>query len=160
MGIDFSHIASQIIAFLVMLWILSRYGWKPVLQLLDERHAKIKAEFDEIAQQKNEVNQLIGEYKQKLQGIDATARQKIQEAISSGQKIAVEIQADCQRQAKEILAQAQTEVGEEILKARSQLKNDVINMALKISERILKEKLDEQGHMKLIADVVKEAELK
>lgn len=160
MGIDFSHIASQIIAFLVMLWILNRYGWKPILRTLDERKATIQSEFDLIAQRKNDVDRLIGEYQHKLSEIDEEARRKIQEAVSLGQKIAMEIQDETHHKTKEILNHARADVGEEIVKARKQLKNEVVNMAVDIAEKILKERLDEQEHKKMIADIVKEAELK
>ena len=100
------------------------------------------------------------EYNQKLREIEAEARHQIQEAVMQGRKIALEIQEETQANAKAIIFKAKEEINHEIDKAKNQFKNDVVNMALTIAEKILEEKLDESEHEKLIAEFVKEAELK
>ncbi len=160
MDIEISQILTQIVAFLIMLWILKRYGWKPLLDLLEERRKKIESEFDAIALQKEEANKLNEVYKEKLREIESEARHKIQEAVVHGQKIADEMQAEIQANAKEVMLKAKAEVKEEISRAKNQLKNDLINMSVNIAEKILREKLDEPYHKKLIEEFVKEAELK
>lgn len=52
LDLDLGQIIVQIIGFLAMLWILKRYGWKPLLDLLDARRQKIQSEFDSIEEKK------------------------------------------------------------------------------------------------------------
>lgn len=160
MKIDISQVLLQMVAFLLMLWILKKFGWKPLLDLLKERREKIQSEFDSIAEQKMQVSLLTDEYREKLKGIDAEARRKIQEAVLEGQKIAVNIQQETQAHANEIIEKAKEEVNREVANARTQLKNDVVEIAVSVAEKILKEKIDSSKHTKLIAEFVEEAELK
>jgi F-type H+-transporting ATPase subunit b len=148
------------IAFLLMVWILKKFGWKPLLDLLRERREKIQAEFDSIDEQKKQVGALADEYQEKLKGIDAEARQKIQEAVLEGHKIAVGIQQKTQANANEIIQKAKEEVNREIANARTQLKNDMVGIAVAAAEKILQEKIDASKHTKLISEFVEEAELK
>ena len=160
MKLEISQVLLQMVAFLIMLWILKKFGWKPLLDLLNERRQKIQAEFDSIDEQKKQVSDLADEYHEKLKGIDAEARRKIQEAVLEGQKIAVGIQQETQANAKEIIEKAKEEVSREIANARTHLKNDIVDLAVAAAEKILKEKIDASKHTKLISEFVEEAELK
>lgn len=160
MNIDIAQVVLQMVAFLLMLWILKKFGWKPLLDLLQERRQKIQAEFDSIDEQKKQVSWLADEYHEKLKGIETEARHKIQEAVLQGRQIAMEIQQETQANAKEIIDKAKEEVNREVANARTQLKNDLVVMAVATAEKILHEKIDGSMHKKLIAEFVEEAELK
>lgn len=160
LDLNVSQIIIQIIAFLVMFWVMKRYGWQPLLDVLEARQKKIKEEFDSIAAQKEDVKKLAVQYEDKLREINADARKKIQEAINEGHKISVKIQEDAQTNAKAILDKAQLEIAGEISNAKNQLKNDVVDLVVKTTEKILQKKLDEPNQQKLIADFIEEAQLK
>jgi F-type H+-transporting ATPase subunit b len=160
MNLEIGQILTQIVAFVIVLWILKKFAWKPLLSVLEERKKKIKSEFDSIEEQKKKIQTLTDEYNEKLKGIEAEARVKIQEAVKDGRKISQEIQAEARSQAKEILNKTKDEVEREIAKAKIQLKNDMVNMVIAATEKIIKEKLDAEQHKKLIADFVEQAEFK
>ena len=160
LNLDASTILIQIIAFLVMLWIMKRYGWQPILDTLEARRKKIQEGFDSIAAQKEEVKQLAIQYEEKLKGIEADARKKIQEAVAEGYKISIEIQEDAQANAKELLKKAKLELEGEVANAKNQLKNDLVNLVVNTTEKILQENLDASSQKKLIGKFVEEAELK
>src|SRR4051794_40652995 len=113
MDLDTKQIISQIIAFLIMLWILKRFAWKPLLQIMEERRQHIKAEFEAIDQQKLDIKKLQAEYAATLKGIDAEARARLQEGVNEGRKIAQEIQQSARLQSQEIIKKAHDEINEE-----------------------------------------------
>lgn len=156
MNLDVSQIIAQIIAFLITLWVLKRYGWKPLLGMLQERQAKIKSEFDAIAAEHEKAKQTMQTYENKLNEIEMKARHIIRDATAEGQKIAIELQGEAQSEAREILAQAKVEINDQIHKASLRLKDDVVQMVIKVTEKFLQEKLDDADHKKLIADIVEE----
>lgn len=160
MNLELGQILTQILAFLIMYWVLKRYGWGPLLSILDERQQKIKDEFNEIEDKKKQEQKLIDEYQQKIREIDAEARHKLQESIAQGQKIALEIQSETQEKAKQILTKAEEEASREIHQAKVQLKNDMVKMVIAVTEKVLQQKLDPQTQRKLIEDFVQEAEAK
>lgn len=160
MNLEISQVLTQIVAFLIMVWILKKFAWKPITDLLDERKQLIQSEFDSIDQQKKKVEMLTEEYQGKLRGIEAESRKHIQEAIVKGRELAHEIEQDTRAKAVIILNKAQAEVQKEISEAKEQLKKDVINLSMNAVEKIIHEKLDPQKDQKLIEDSLKKAEFK
>lgn len=154
MKIEIGQVISQIIAFLIMLWVLKRYAWKPLLGVMEERRNKIKSDFASIDKQKTELDELIQYYKEKLAEIDEEADAKINKAIKKGHEHAQTIHDEAQRQAKLIIAKAQVDLGKEVVKAKQQLKNELINMTLMATEKMLDENLDREKQKKLILNLV------
>jgi len=160
MNVEIGQVLTQIVAFLIVVWVLKKFAWKPLLSVMEERKNKIRAEFDSIEEQKKNIQTLTDNYNEKLKDIEAEARFKIQEAVNDGRRISQEIQAEARNQAKEILTKAQAEVEREIAKAKIQLKNDLVNMTIAATQKIIQERLDGDKHKKLIADFVEQAEFK
>jgi F-type H+-transporting ATPase subunit b len=160
MSLDISQIISQIVAFLIMLWVLKKFGWKPLMNLLEERKKLIQAEFESIAAQKDEVKKQENEYREKIRKIDEESRSKIQEAVAEGRKLAKEIQDNAQENAKSIISKAKAEVDDEIAHARIQLKDEIVDIAIAVAEKILDQRLDSATQKKLIVDFVEEAKIK
>ncbi|MCI0595015.1 MAG: F0F1 ATP synthase subunit B, partial [candidate division Zixibacteria bacterium] len=139
-----------IVGFLIVLWVLKRFAWKPILSLLEERRQKIKSEFEAAALRKEEANQLLASYEAKLKEIDAAARAKITEAVSEAQKIAAEIKEEARQEGRELVVRSQAEIAREIAKAKVQLKEDMVAISLTATEKIISQKLDEPGHRRLV----------
>lgn len=159
MNLEASQVIIQIFGFLIMLWVLKKFGWKPVLKMLNDRKEKIQSEFDNIAMQKEEIKKITETYEMKLKGIETEARHKIQEGITKGRLIAAKIQDEALINAREIAAKSRTDIEKELDKARNQLKGDLVKMTIAISEKIIREKLDDATHKKLITEFIEGAKL-
>lgn len=157
LNIEISQIIIQIIAFLIMLWVMKKFGWKPLLDTLDERKNKIRSEFDSIALEHAKAKELNAMYEEKLKEIDKDARNKIQEAIAEGRAISSEIQKNAQNEAKIMLATAKLEMEGEIEKAKAHLKADMVNIIIEVTKKVMKENLTSDDQSKLIAQFVEEA---
>ncbi|OGW42099.1 MAG: ATP synthase F0 subunit B [Nitrospirae bacterium RBG_16_43_11] len=157
MNLEIQQILTQAIGFLVLLFILKKIAWKPLLSLLDERREKIISEFQSIERTKSELSRLEQEYKARLAEIDAQARQKIQEAITEGQKIAVDVQEKAREEAKNILNKAKDNIDLEIAKARVELRNQVVSLAIGAAEKVIKAELSDERHKRLVNEFIDEA---
>lgn len=159
MNVDFSQIITQIFAFMIMYWVLKKYGWIPLMRLLDDRKAFIKSEFDTIQAEKENAVSLSEEYEEKLRGIEAEARIRIQEVIKQGKVIADEMRENAQKDAKNILSQTKKEIDREFNIAKNQLKEDVVGLVMMATEKVLDIKMDKEHDKKLVEDFVKGADL-
>jgi len=157
LNLEIQQILTQAIGFLVLLFILKKIAWKPLLSLLDERREKISSEFRNIEQTKSELSRLEQDYKARLAEIEAQARQKIQEAIAEGQRIAVEVQEKAREEGKNILNKAKDNIELEIAKARVELRNQVASLAIRAAEKVIKEELTEERHKRLVTEFIDEA---
>ncbi|MBN1504280.1 MAG: F0F1 ATP synthase subunit B [Candidatus Eisenbacteria bacterium] len=158
MELDYGQIVAQIIGFLVVLWIMNRFAWKPFLKILDDRKARIQTDLADAEGKRAGAEKLEQQYQEKLREIDAEARARIQAAVKNAEKIAAEIKDEARQDVKGILDRARDEIERDKAEALVALRNDVVSMALRASEKVLKENLDETRHRKAIADFVKNME--
>jgi F-type H+-transporting ATPase subunit b len=154
------QILTQIIAFLLMLWVLKKFAWKPLLSIMDERQQKIRGEFDKIEQDKIELKKLTDDYEKQIQEIKEKGREIIEDAVKQGRIVAQEIQLDTQHKAREILRKAQEETQRELKKAKMQLKEDLVHISVLVFEKLAKIKLDEKESDKLIEKLIEEVQFK
>ena len=154
MNLEIQQILTQALGFLILLFILKKIAWKPLLSLLDERREKITSEFQTIDRTKSELLRLEQDYKARLADIDALARQRIQEAVSEGQRISVEIQEKAREESKNILNKAKENIELEVAKARVELRNQVATLAIKAAEKLIKVELTEERHKRLVTEFI------
>lgn len=159
MRIEFAQIFSQIVSFLIMLWVLKRFAWKPLLASMEERRNKIKSDFATIEEERKEAENLRNEYQEKLQGIEAQSKAIIQQAIEDGRQRVQEIQDEAYQQARGIVAKAQEEIQKEVAKAKIQLKDEIIQMTLLATQKMIQTNLDPEKQKELATQFVDQMEL-
>jgi F-type H+-transporting ATPase subunit b len=152
-----SQILTQLAAFLIFLWIMRRYVWRPILRLLDERREKIAGEFERIDGLKAETERARAEYEGRLKTIEHEARERIQEAIGEGRRVAQEIRERAHGDARAITNKAKENIQLEVEKARVQLKEDMIRMTMVALEHVLRTSVSREQHNRLIAEFIENA---
>ena len=155
---DLQQIVSQAVSFLILLWLLRRFTWKPLLAILDQRRAHIEEEFSKIAHANTELGRLQEEYGRRLAKIDEEARVKIQQAILEGKQIAIEVQEQAREQAQAVLTKAKETVELELAKARVTLRDQVAAMTMEALERVLRQKLDAKTDRHVVDEVLDDLE--
>lgn len=140
-NIKLGEVIVQLVAFIVVFLTLKSLAWKPILQSLEARRAKIQGELDHIDASKKEIERLKAEYVAHLQKIEDEARSKIQEAVDEGRRIAKEIQDKARTESQATFDKAKENLELETAKARISLRREIADLAINTSERILSEKL-------------------
>jgi len=155
--IDFKQVATQIVGFLIFLWLIRKYAWGPLLETLEARRKKIVDDLAHAEAEMKAAAALKAELDQKLKGIETQARARIQEAVTEGQQIAEGIKSDAQEQARARLVRADAEIESERTKAQKSLHEDMARMAVLGAEKILRKKLDDAEQRRLIAEYIHDA---
>ena len=154
--VDIRQVLTQILGFLLMVWILRRYMWGPLMGMLEARREKIVGEFKEADRLKAEALDLKARYETELKGVEAQARQRITEAVAEGQRVAAEIRSQAQKDALVRLERAAEEVDREREKAKEILKQQVIGLSLRMAEKVLRQTLDDPAQRKLAGEFIDE----
>lgn len=154
--IDPKQVITQILGFLILVWVLRQFAWGPLLGMLEARRQKIAGEFQEADRLKTEAQELRVRYEQELRTIEAQARHRIQEAMAEGQKVAAEIRSQAQGEAAARVQRAEDEIAREREKAKEILKQQIIQLSMRSAEKILREKLDDATQRKLAAEFIDE----
>ena len=157
--LDIQQILSQAISFVLLVVILRKFAWRPLLGMLDQRRARIEDELRRIAQSKAELARLQEDYTARLAKIEDEARTKIQQAMLEGKRLAIELQEQARAQGYEIMNKAKETVELELAKAKVTLRDQVAGMTIEAVERMLRRKLDAATDRQLVDDVLKELEV-
>lgn len=154
--IDIRQVATQILGFLILLWVMRKFAWGPVLGMLEARRQKIAGEFAAADKARAEAAEAKARFEAELRGIEAKSRQRLQEALAEGQKLAGEIRAQAQTEASARLARAQDDIARERESAKELLKEQVVHLSMRTAEKILRQKLDDPAQRKLVGEFVDE----
>ncbi len=156
--LDLQQVLSQALSFFLLVVILKRFAWKPLLSILDQRRARIEEELRQVAQSKADLARLQDEYGKRLAGIEEEARAKIQQSILEGKRMSVEIQEQARAQGYALLEKAKDTIELEIAKAKVTLRDQMVALTIEALERTLRRKIDEKTDRHLVEVVLEELE--
>jgi F-type H+-transporting ATPase subunit b len=154
--IDIRQVATQILGFLILLWVLRKYAWGPLLAQLEARRQKIAGEFAEAERRQAQADEARARLDRAMRDIENQKRAKIQEGVAEGQRVAAEIQVQANQKATDRVARAQDEIARELEKAKELLKEQMIRISMRSAEKILREKLDDAHQRKLVSEFIDE----
>ncbi len=155
---DLPQLLTHAVGFLITLWLLKKFAWGPLLNLMEDRRNKIRDEFETIENEKMRVDQLTTDYENKLKDIDAERRAKLVEAVDEGKKIAEEIKAEARNDARKTVEKAKEDLERDVAKAKVQLKNDMVAITIAAAEKLVGERLDDAKHRELIGNFIDNVE--
>ncbi len=153
-----AEVATHILAFLLLFWVLRKFAWRPVISLLDERRRVIRESIESAEGKEKAADALNQKYQGMIDRIDEEARTRMNQAIEEGRRIATEITEKARGEAQEIKDKAQRAIQLDIDRARADLKNRVVALTIHASERLLRERLDDAKQRELVARFIDEVE--
>lgn len=151
-----STIAFQALNFIVLLIILNKLVFKPVLKMLAEREEKIrqgvenaeKAKF--MVQESNEVRADI------LKNAKSESLQIIDSAKKSAENLKMDILGKANEEAEKIISAGNTVIEAEKTRAGKEIQSKVAEMVVAAAEKILKEKIDDKKDFEMVEATLKE----
>jgi len=149
-----AEIIVQLLAFLIVLFTLRKLAWKPILDSLEARRAKIQHEFESIEAARREIEALKADYAERLAKIEEDARSKVQEAIEEGRKISRDIQEKARADAQAVFDKTQQDLNLEIAKAQLVLKKSVVELSMQVAEKVLDEHLSDTKQQEKIEQII------
>ena len=154
--IDIQLLVTHIVGSLLVLGLLKKFAWGPVLSLLDQRREGIKAQFDEIDDEKLKVDSLRQEYEGHLRNIEIERREAIQEAVSAGKEAASRIKERAEEERFKRLERANEEVRLVEENAKETLRKRMVDISLQAAQKVLQEDLDDAKHREMLSRFVKD----
>jgi F-type H+-transporting ATPase subunit b len=149
----------EIVVFLALLYLLSRYVFPPIAKALDARKQQIALALSEAEAARREVEEARKQEKSEL----ADARRQAQEILDKAQKLGEELREELRNKGSEeqeaMLTRARAELAQEREQAVSQLRRQVADLVLLATTKILEEELDPKRQRRLIDQALAEVDL-
>lgn len=156
LGIDPIQIVLQATTFLVLFFVLNKYGLNKIVANLKDRRDKI----DESLKNAEQLEQLKNKIQADNEKIMAGARREADAVISKSHEEAGSIVSDAQaranKQADDIVTKAKAQAGNESDKAREELKSEMLSLVAEATETVLGEKIDDAKDKQLIEKALKQ----
>ncbi len=149
-----SNMVWQIVNFLVLLVLLTKFLFIPLFKVIDERSEKIQAELNDAAESKDEAAKLVTQYQSKIDSARDEAANIVVEAEKRGNERREEIVAEAREEAKRIKERAMEEIDQAKRQALSHLRDEVSDISLLIAQKFLTESVDSKLHQNLVEEFV------
>lgn len=151
----------QIILFVLLLFLLKKYAWKPILDALNNREEGIKNALDEADKARQEMVDLKSSNEKILKEARAERDGMLKDARMIKEKMIAEAKDEAKAQSGKIIEQAKQTIENEKQAAITELKNQVAELSIGIAEKIMKDELSNKDkQVKLIEKMLEETRLK
>ena len=150
----------QTLLFVILIFVLKKYAWKPILSAVEEREEGIKNALDSAEKAKEEMKSLNADNERILHEAKLERDGLLKEAREMKEKIINEAKESANKDAEKILKTAREQIRNEKLKAITELKNEVANLSIEMAEKILKSELsDKKAQSEMIERTLKQKDL-
>lgn len=150
----------QSLLFLVLVFFLRKFAWKPILDAVEGREEGIKNALQAAEKAKADMQALNADNERILAEAKADRDKLLKEAREMKENIISEAKDKASQEADKVMAAAKEQINNEKMKAVTELKNQVAELSIEVAEKILKSELKDADKQKeLVAAALKEAEL-
>ena len=143
-----------IITFVLLVLVLSKVAWKPLLQALHSRENGIREALREADEARKEAEKVLSENRQAIAKANEETARLLREGRELADQMKNDIVARAHESAKHAVEQAKDEIQRERDAALVQLRNQVADLAIKAAEKILDESLDAARQKKIVDKVL------
>jgi F-type H+-transporting ATPase subunit b len=149
----------NLLAFLIVFYILAKFAWKPILKSLKERETGIADALATAEKVKLEMTQLKSENEALLAKAREERAQLLKEAKETKDKIISEAKEAAKTEASRIIIDAHASIEQQKNAALTEVKNQVGNLVIEVAEKVLRRELgnkaEQENYIKQLANEVK-----
>ena len=150
----------MLVVFLLLVFILRTYAWKPIIGGLKEREHEIQSALDLAERTRSEMAKLQADNEKLLAEANAARDRIIREAKEASDRMIAEAKEKAAVEGQKVIESARKAIQDEQQAAVSKMKAEVAKLSLEIAEQVLRRELsDKASQEKLIAELATSARL-
>jgi F-type H+-transporting ATPase subunit b len=142
------------ITFLVLLAVLAKFAWGPIVKQLAERERSIREAIDSAKRERAEAEKLLAAQKESLARAQREAAELARRNQQEVEVLRQELTAKARKEADDLVADARRQIAEELSKAKAELKAQVVDLAIDAAGRLVKANLDERAQRALVEEYI------
>ena len=151
----------QTIIFVILIFLLKKFAWSPILKAVNDREQGIKDALDSAEAAKKEMQSLQADNEKIMKEARAERDSLLKEARDLKNSMISQAKSEAKFEAQKIIESANEAILNEKNAAVSDIKKQVASLSIEIAEKLLKEKLsDDNKQMKIVEDLIKDVKLK
>ena len=147
-----------ILTFLVLLTLLAKFAWGPLLQALDSRQEAIRKSLDDAQQAKQELERLQQESAQIIRQARVEAEAIIAQSRSDAERLREEMQAEGEGRGRRHRQERRAADQLETARALQQIRHEAVDLSVMIASKIIQRNLSKEDNERLIDEALKQIE--
>lgn len=156
-GFNGGDILFQLAMFLILMALLKKYAWGPLMGIMKERENHIASEINAAEQSRTEANKSLEEQRQLLKEARLESQTMIENSKKHGEEERAQIIMSARAEADRMKETAKKEIEIEKEKAVAALREQVSSLSVLIAAKVIEKELSAEDQQKLINDYIQEA---
>jgi F-type H+-transporting ATPase subunit b len=144
-----------IVTFLVLLVLLSKYAWGPLLAALQARQDRITQSLDEAKRAQDEMERLQRESAEIIRQARVEANVIVSASRADAERVREETKQKARVEAAAILAAAQRQIQAEEVRARDEVRRDAADLAVAIASKLIRRNISVEDNRVMIDDMIR-----
>lgn len=141
-----------LLIFVVLLIVLSRFAFKPLVAAVEAREASLEAAITKAAQDRDAAARLLAEQQAQLEAARAEAQKYIADSRVTAEKLKTSMLEETRAQQQEMLDRARRDLENEKVRAIAELRREAVDLALAGAGKLIAKNLDDAANRKLVED--------
>jgi F-type H+-transporting ATPase subunit b len=154
LGINLPLLLAFVINFIILLVLLGKFLYKPVLKMLDERAQKVKESMEWAESIKRDYEQARVEVQKQIEKGRQEGQAILAQAVQKGEALKEEARKEASAQAKAIVEKARLQLEAERDKMVEDLRKEFVSLLILASEKVIRQTLDKEKQSRLIEDTL------
>lgn len=147
-----------LLTFFILLIVLWKFAWGPIIKGLEAREEKIQGAIDQAQRDRKEAARLLREYEEKLKAASAEISDRINKADQDAAARIEQASLEARDKAEKLLDRAKEEIAAERERTAAELRKEVAQIAASIAEKAIQESFTREDHLRIIQRKVEQME--
>jgi F-type H+-transporting ATPase subunit b len=148
-GLYWPNLIAQIVLFFIVYFVLSRFAFKPIMAMLEERRRRIEEGQINAEKIKQQLAEAQTKYEETLARANAEAQRLIEEVKASGERLAEEKRQTALAEAEDIIRRTHDSLSLERERTMAELKKELGRLVVETTEKVTNKILTPQDHQKI-----------
>jgi F-type H+-transporting ATPase subunit b len=147
-----------IVTFLVLLALLAKFAWKPLLEALESRQNAIRKSLDDAARAAAELERLQKESARTISSARVEADAIITRSRADAERLREEMRQKARLEAEAVVKNAERQIQLETARALQQIRHEAVDLSVSIASKLIQRNLSKEDNERLIEEALRQVE--
>ena len=146
----------SVVTFLLLLVILKKVAWGPIISALEQRENDIKDALNAAEEAKKEAEKVSNDYEQSIKEAQKQSQQIIADSKEAAEKVKAKIENNASKKAESMINDAKIQINAEKENAINEIKAIAIDLSIEAASKVVEKNIDNEDNRKLVNDAIAE----
>jgi F-type H+-transporting ATPase subunit b len=145
---------ATVVVFLLFAFVLTRFGWKPLLDMIEERERTIRRSVDDAHQANTQAQALLIQHKETLREAGQQREDMLKQAFADADQARQTLLAQAKADSERLLEKAKEQIQREKQLALQEIRGEIAELAIGAASKIVESSLTEDAQRKLVDEFI------